>query len=119
MAASPATINPGQDPTTAAAKAAELPGYQRSQAYLAIASVWAQNNPQAAMDWASQLSNLKDRCDLTLGIFWQWAQDDVNALQPGTYPPKTRVALRAPDPAAPIAAPDGSPSVALGKERER
>src|SRR5262249_20739935 len=45
-----------------------------------------------------------------LGIYTDWtlrAQDDVNALQPGTYPPKTRVALRAPDPAAPLAGPEG------------
>jgi len=57
-----------------------------------------------------------------LGIYTDWtlrAQDDVNALQPGTYPPKTRVALRAPDPAAPIAAPEGSGPVALGKGAER
>ena len=57
-----------------------------------------------------------------LGIYTDWtlrAQDDVNALQPGTYPPKTRVALRAPDPAAPLAAPDGSAPVALGKRSER
>jgi len=57
-----------------------------------------------------------------LGIYTDWtlrAQDDVNALQPGTYPPKTRVALRAPDPAAPIAVPESSTSVALGKGNER
>ncbi len=57
-----------------------------------------------------------------LGIYTDWtlrAQDDVNALQPGTYPPKTRVALRTPDPGAPLAAPDGSAPVALGKGGER
>jgi hypothetical protein len=57
-----------------------------------------------------------------LGIYTDWtlrAQDDVNALQPGTYPPKTRVALRAPDPAAPLASPEGSAPVALGKGGER
>ena len=57
-----------------------------------------------------------------LGIYTDWtlrAQDDVNALQPGTYPPKTRVALRAPDPAAPLAAPDGPAPVAMGHERDR
>jgi hypothetical protein len=57
-----------------------------------------------------------------LGIYTDWtlrAQDDVNALQPGTYPPKTRVALRAPDPAAPLAAPEGAGPVALGKGRDR
>jgi len=57
-----------------------------------------------------------------LGIYTDWtlrAQDDVNALQPGTYPPKTRVALRTPDPGAPLAAPDGSAPVALGKGAER
>jgi len=57
-----------------------------------------------------------------LGIYTDWtlrAQDDVNALQPGTYQPKTRVALRAPDPGAPLAAPDGSAPVALGKGGER
>ncbi|HET6983842.1 MAG TPA: gliding motility protein U, partial [Myxococcaceae bacterium] len=53
-----------------------------------------------------------------LGIYTDWtlrAQDDVNALQPGTYPPKTRVALRTPDPAAPIASPEGSAPVAMGQ----
>jgi tetratricopeptide (TPR) repeat protein len=57
-----------------------------------------------------------------LGIYTDWtlrAQDDVNALQPGTYPPKTRVALRTPDPSAPIASPEGSAPVALGKGGDR
>ncbi len=57
-----------------------------------------------------------------LGVYTDWtlqAQDDVNAIQPGTYPPKTRVALRAPDPAAPLAAPEGSAPVAVGKGTER
>jgi len=57
-----------------------------------------------------------------LGIYTDWtlrAQDDVNGLRPGTYPPKTKVALRAPDPAAPLAGPDGSAPVALGKGAER
>ena len=57
-----------------------------------------------------------------LGVYTDWtlrAQDAVNALEPGAYPPKTRVALRAPDPAAPLAAPEGSASVALGKGAER
>ena len=57
-----------------------------------------------------------------LGIYTDWtlrAQDDVNALQPGTYPPKTRVALRPLDPVAQLDAPDGSASVALGKGGER
>ena len=56
------------------------------------------------------------------GIYTDWtlrAQDDVNALQPGTYPPKTRVALRTPDPAAPIASPDGSAPVAMGQGGDR
>jgi tetratricopeptide (TPR) repeat protein len=57
-----------------------------------------------------------------LGIYTDWtlrAQDDVNALQPGTYPPKTRVALRTPDPAAPIASPEGSAPVAMGQGGDR
>jgi hypothetical protein len=44
----------------------------------------------------------------------------VNALQPGTYPPQTRVALRPPDPPAPLAAPQQrSAPVALGKGEAR
>jgi hypothetical protein len=57
-----------------------------------------------------------------LGIYTDWtlrAQEDVNSLQPGTYGPQSRVALRAPDPAAPLAAPDGSARVALGKGAQR
>src|SRR5678816_758832 len=57
-----------------------------------------------------------------LGIYTDWtlrAQDDVNALQPGSYPPQTRVALRPPDPPAPLAAPQRSASVALGKGAAR
>jgi tetratricopeptide (TPR) repeat protein len=57
-----------------------------------------------------------------LGIYTDWtlrAQDDVNTLQPGSYPPQTRVALRPPDPPAPLAAPQRSASVALGKGAAR
>ncbi|HUM12141.1 MAG TPA: tetratricopeptide repeat protein [Myxococcaceae bacterium] len=57
-----------------------------------------------------------------LGVYTDWtlrAQDEVNAIQPGTYPPRTRVALRAPDPAAPLAAAEGSAPMALGKGTDR
>ena len=57
-----------------------------------------------------------------LGVYTDWtlrAQDDVNGLRPGTYPPKTKVALRAPDPAAPLAAPQKTAPVAMGKESGR
>ncbi|MGZ6131089.1 MAG: hypothetical protein ACXWLF_03640, partial [Myxococcaceae bacterium] len=53
-----------------------------------------------------------------LGVYTEWtlrAQEDVNALRPGTYPPRSRVALRAPDPAAPLAAPRASGAVAMGQ----
>ncbi len=54
-----------------------------------------------------------------LGVYTEWtlrAQEDVNALRPGTYPPRSRVALRAPDPAAPLVAPArAGGAVAMGK----
>ena len=53
-----------------------------------------------------------------LGVYTEWtlrAQEDVNALRPGSYPPRSRVALRAPDPAAPLAAPRAGGAVAMGK----
>ncbi|HTS82868.1 MAG TPA: tetratricopeptide repeat protein [Myxococcaceae bacterium] len=45
-----------------------------------------------------------------LGAYGTWtlrAQDDVDALRPGSYPSRTRVALRAPDPALPPPPPPG------------
>jgi tetratricopeptide (TPR) repeat protein len=57
-----------------------------------------------------------------LGVYTEWtlrAQDDVNSLRPGSYPPKTRVALRVPDPAAPLAAPAAAAPVAMGREAGR
>ena len=57
-----------------------------------------------------------------LGVYTEWtlkAQEDVNTLRPGTYPPRSRVALRPPDPAEPLAAPRGAGAVALGKGEGR
>ena len=53
-----------------------------------------------------------------LGLYTEWtlrAQEDVNAFRPGTYPPKTAVVLRSPDPGSPLAAPDRPSPVAMGQ----
>jgi len=57
-----------KDPLTAAAKAAELPGQQRQQAYQAIASSWAQTDPQAAMTWANSLAGGNDKRNVLSSI---------------------------------------------------
>lgn len=57
-----------------------------------------------------------------LGVYTEWtlrAQEDVNTLRPGTYPPRSQVALRPPDPPAPLAAPRAGGAVALGKGEAR
>ena len=46
-----------KDPAGAAAKAAELSGNQRSQAFQSIASSWATKDPLAAITWANTLPN--------------------------------------------------------------
>ncbi len=53
-----------------------------------------------------------------LGLYSEWtlrAQDEMNGLRPGTYPPKPAVALRPPDPPLPLAGASRSASVALGQ----
>jgi tetratricopeptide (TPR) repeat protein len=53
-----------------------------------------------------------------LGLYSEWtlrAQDEMNGLRPGTYPPKPAVALRPPDPPLPLAGASRNASVALGQ----
>jgi tetratricopeptide (TPR) repeat protein len=57
-----------------------------------------------------------------LGLYSEWtlkAQDEMNSLRPGTYPPKPAVALRPPDPPLPLAGTSRSASVALGQGERR
>jgi len=59
--------------------AAELPGQQRQQAYQAIASSWAQTDPQAAMAWANTLTGGNDKRNAVSSILSTWAQSDVTS----------------------------------------